>query len=190
MSERPPGACLTPGKHLAGVSLLALALGSLLLSGFLPTRGAAGLELPFLDEASPPVVVAFAGYPACGTVCPTSLALMGGALAGIEPAARENLRLLFINVERDTPAAASERYAQAFHPEFHAYSLTGENAGRVYRELSLASYGDSDGAAAHTGYVYVFARAAGGWRIERVYRRLPSRRTLVQDLQRLLDAVA
>ena len=187
---RRPEAGLTPARHLAGVSLLALAFGSLALLGLLPTRGAPGIELPFLDAASPPVVVAFAGYPGCGTVCPTSLALLGEVARGIDSAQRGRLGLLFVNVERDTPAYVTERYARAFHPEFRGYSVTSESAASVYRELSLASYASREQAAAHPGLVYVFAREGIDWRIERVYRRTPGSQELRRDLEQLLATTA
>ena len=190
MTGRGAEARLTPGRHAAGASLLALGLATLGLLALLPTRGSAGLELPFLDERMPPVVVAFAGFPGCGTICPASLATIRTAADALPAAGRAQLGLLFVNIERDAPPAQSEAYARAFHPDFRAYSLTSEDAAPVYRALALGSFASGEQAAAHSGYVYVFARADNGWRIERIYRRLPASGRLANDLHELVAAIA
>lgn len=180
-SKRP----LSRAQHLAGTGMLLLAL--LLLGGvsLLPTRGAAGIDLPFLDPSQPPVVVAFAGYPGCGTVCPVSLSLMREAYRALPPARQPRIGLQFVNIRRNADPVQTARFARAWHPDFRAYAVTAADAPSLYAGLALQSFGSSEAAEAHSGFIYIFVREAGAWRIEHVYRQLPAAAELLARLTHL-----
>ena len=61
--------------------------------------------------------VVYFGFTRCPDVCPTSLAMLAGALNQIDEATKNKFRPMFISLdpERDK-AADSYRYAQYFHP--------------------------------------------------------------------------
>lgn len=182
MSDRGGTTDLTPGRHLAGASLVLCAFALLGLSVSLPSCSASSVELPFLNDDMPGLVLAFAGYPSCSSVCPTSLAAMREAWRAIEPEDRSRAAMLFVNIERNAPVEQTRAYAQAFHPDFRAWAVTDETAPVVYRELALQSYARREDAEAHTGFIYLFARSGQTWRIERVYRRAPDAAELRRDL--------
>lgn len=190
MSDRGGTSKLTLGKHLAGASLAVCAIATLGLLAFLPSQSAASVELPFLDEHMPPLVLAFAGYPGCGTICPTSLAAMSEAWRGIDEAGRNRAALLFVNIERDAAEDVSSAYARAFHPDFRAWAVSADSAAGVYRALALRSFESREQAAAHSGFIYLFARDGADWRIERVYRRSPDAAELRRDLLAIIEAAA
>lgn len=174
-------------KHIAGAGLLLCALATLALVPMLPARGAANIELPFLQDVQQPVVVAFAGYPGCGTICPTSLSLLSGVYRQIE-SSDSQLGMLFINIQRDSSHETTAAYARDFHPEFLSYTVSSADADSVYRSLALQSFDDAGAAIAHSGLIYVFSKGQEGWRIEHVYRRPPSPDRLKVDLQNLTAA--
>ncbi len=172
-------------QHVLGSLLLIVALSVLGLVPLLPARGASGLDAPFLNDAQRDIVVAFAGFPGCGTVCPTSLALMANAYRGLELPQNRRPELLFINIQRDFDQDATDIYARAFHPDFGSHAVTSGDANTIYQSLSLTSYADVTSSTAHSGYIYIFVRDSFGWRIEDVYRTTPSERHLRDRLQRL-----
>lgn len=174
---------LTRGRHVAGVALLLLAISSVAMVPYLPSRGSNGLDLPFLRDATSPVVAAFAGYPACGTTCPTSLALLAQAHRELQDEGGRPVDLLFINVHRGTPVAVADRYAKSFHPDFRSHTVDDDAAGEIYSALSLRSFDDAGLAASHSSSIYVFVRGTAGWRIEHVFQRTPRPGQLLNRLR-------
>lgn len=63
------------------------------------------------------VVLLYFGYTACPDVCPTSLALIVGALKALDAAELARVQVLFVSVDpdHDTPAKLTQ-YASYFHP--------------------------------------------------------------------------
>ena len=190
MSASPEASNESIRQNVLGFCLLLIALLTLGALPFLPARGASGLNLPFLDAADRDVVVAFAGYPGCSTVCPTSLALMADAHRRLEVPQGRKPELLFINVQRDSRHDSTMAYARAFHQDFRGHTVTSRDADVIYRSLALASYADDDASAgAHSGFIYIFVRDTAGWRIEHVYRSLPGAARLSERLERLNAAI-
>ncbi len=185
MNSPAPRAPMSLGRHAAGVSLLLIAVSVLALLTLLPTRGSAGIQLPFLEEFESSTVVAFAGFSGCSSVCPTSLALMSEAYRDLDPRARERVGLLFINILRNDPRGLEDKYAQAFHPDFLTYTVDSQEADTIYDTLSLESFDQPQRASSHTGFIYVFGREQNTWRIERVFRRTPSGTQLLSILRDL-----
>jgi len=177
---------LTARDHIAGVLLLILSVSTLGLLALLPSRGDAGIQLPFLDDAPAPIVVAFAGFPGCGTVCPRGLSVLDALYDGVHEERAHKLDILFINIQKYTPPAVTAAYASSFNPEFLSYTVTPEDATLVYDSLSLRSFDNEESMVSHSGFIYVFVQESGLWRIERVYRNIPPSSQLVDDINKLL----
>ncbi len=75
------------------------------------------------DENDPRIRVVYFGFTRCPDVCPTSLAMLAGALNQIEDEQKDQLRPMFISLdpERDE-AEASAKYAHYFHPMIEGLS--------------------------------------------------------------------
>jgi cytochrome oxidase Cu insertion factor (SCO1/SenC/PrrC family) len=168
-------------QHFAGSLLLFGALGVMLLLPFLPARSAATLGLDALDQFEEDIVVAFAGYPGCSTVCPTTLATMARARDQLQ---QPDIGLAFINIDRYARPAQSVAYAQAFHADFRAITVADTSAQSLMSELGLTTFDDTSSQPAHPGYLFVLTRTASDWRIAELYRRLPNDQTLTRDLAR------
>lgn len=178
---------LTARDHIAGALLLILSISTLGLLALLPSRGDAGIQLPFLEDASSPVVVAFAGFPGCGTVCPRGLSVLDALHDSVHEGPSQRLDILFINIQQYTPSAVTAAYASSFNPEFSSYTVTPGDAKLVYDALSLRSFDNEEPIVSHSGFIYVFVQESGLWRIEHVYRNIPPPRQLVDDVNKLID---
>ncbi|MGY0615225.1 SCO family protein [Vibrio sp. FJH11] len=75
------------------------------------------------DENDPRIRIVYFGFTRCPDVCPTSLAMLAGALNQIDDAQKAQLRPMFISLdpERDE-ADASAKYAHYFHPMIEGLS--------------------------------------------------------------------
>lgn len=81
---------------------------------------------PFrLSQGGGDITLVYFGYTFCPDVCPLTLADVKQALAELDPADRQRVRVIFISVdpERDTPEVL-DRYLAAFDPAF--IGLTGD----------------------------------------------------------------
>ncbi len=69
------------------------------------------------DTSDDRIRIVYFGFTRCPDVCPTSLAMLAGALNQIDDAQKAQLRPMFISLdpERDE-ADASAKYAHYFHP--------------------------------------------------------------------------
>lgn len=170
---------------MIALALIAAAAGVLAAIPHLPTRGHGGLALPFLSDTGPPVVVAFAGFPGCASICPPSLRAIGEAYDMLSEVERGRTATLFINLQIDSSPRRAALYAQAFHPALRAYSVDADTAPVLRQQLALHSYPDAGAAAAHAGRVYLFSRQDGAWRIAHVYARYPGPPELARRLRGL-----
>nr|WP_319556793.1 SCO family protein [uncultured Vibrio sp.] len=75
------------------------------------------------DVNDPRIRIVYFGFTRCPDVCPTSLAMLAGALNQIDDAQKAQLRPMFISLdpERDE-ADASAKYAHYFHPMIEGLS--------------------------------------------------------------------
>ncbi|MBY7695272.1 SCO family protein [Vibrio alginolyticus] len=75
------------------------------------------------DVNDPRIRVVYFGFTRCPDVCPTSLAMLAGALNQIDDVQKAQLRPMFISLdpERDE-ADASAKYAHYFHPMIEGLS--------------------------------------------------------------------
>ena len=75
------------------------------------------------DQQDTRIRIIYFGFTHCPDVCPTSLAMLAGALVQVNDQQRSQLRSVFISLdpERDK-AEASYEYAQYFHPMIEGLS--------------------------------------------------------------------
>ena len=75
------------------------------------------------DTSDDRIRIVYFGFTRCPDVCPTSLAMLAGALNQIDDAQKAQLRPMFISLdpERDE-AGASAKYAHYFHPMIEGLS--------------------------------------------------------------------
>ncbi len=75
------------------------------------------------DQTDPRVRIVYFGFTRCPDVCPTSLAMLAGALNQLDPQTLSKIRPVFISLdpERDS-ADASAQYAQYFHKNIEGLS--------------------------------------------------------------------
>ncbi|HBR96369.1 MAG TPA: hypothetical protein DD979_03200 [Gammaproteobacteria bacterium] len=173
-------------RHITGIALLIAGLSSLSAMTLLPNDSQKRYALPFLPGAGAPVQLVFAGYPGCGTVCPTALATLGQVATHFS--ARNDLTapdITFVNIALGTPHAVTQRYAKSWHESFRAYSLRREEASSVYRELALRTYGQYQDPASHSGNIYLFSRQNNTWQLAHVYRQLPGSDSIIRDVMTL-----
>lgn len=79
--------------------------------------------IDIFDTSDDRIRIVYFGFTRCPDVCPTSLAMLAGALNQIDDAQKAQLRPMFISLdpERDE-ADASAKYAHYFHPMIEGLS--------------------------------------------------------------------
>ncbi len=116
-----------------------------------------------LHDLKGKVVLLYFGYTFCPDICPTSLGLTSQALASLDKAEQEKVRMLFVTVdpERDT-LDKLKTYTAYFNPRIVGLSGTPEEIAKVAK-LYGASYAKQNTASAggyvvdHSAYTYVIA---------------------------------
>lgn len=97
------------------------------------------------DKSDNRVRVIYFGYTRCPDVCPTSLAMLSGALSQISAEQLAQIRPMFISIdpERDE-AKAAHQYAQYFHKSIEGFSApmevtkaVADNYGVIFRKTEL-----------------------------------------------------
>lgn len=91
------------------------------------------------------VRVVYFGFTRCPDVCPTSLAMLAGALNQTDEQTKSQFRPMFISLDPERDAAAdSYKYAQYFHPMIEGLSAPLEittplahNYGVIFRKTEL-----------------------------------------------------
>ncbi|MGD8110972.1 SCO family protein [Vibrio sp. TRT 17S01] len=85
--------------------------------------GKEGAPVELFDVQDPRIRIVYFGFTRCPDVCPTSLAMLAGALNQIDEQTKSQLRPVFISLdpERDAPNDAN-KYAQYFHPMIEGLS--------------------------------------------------------------------
>ncbi len=75
------------------------------------------------DVEDPRTRIVYFGFTRCPDVCPTSLAMLAGALNQIDDQTKQHLRPMFVSLDPERDAAgASHQYAQYFHPMIEGLS--------------------------------------------------------------------
>lgn len=97
------------------------------------------------DPKDSRVRVVYFGFTRCPDVCPTSLAMLAGALNQTDEQTKAQFRPMFISLDPERDAAAdSYKYAQYFHPMIEGLSAPLEittplahNYGVIFRKTEL-----------------------------------------------------
>ncbi|NOI25906.1 SCO family protein [Vibrio mediterranei] len=85
--------------------------------------GEGGKPVAIFDQADPRTRIVYFGFTRCPDVCPTSLAMLAGALNQIDEETKQTLRPMFVSLDPERDAAeASAEYAQYFHPMIEGLS--------------------------------------------------------------------
>lgn len=80
-------------------------------------------KVAIFDAQDPRTRIVYFGFTRCPDVCPTSLAMLSGALNAINPEQQSQLRPMFISLDPERDAANdSYQYAQYFHPMIEGLS--------------------------------------------------------------------
>jgi protein SCO1/2 len=75
------------------------------------------------DETDDRIRVVYFGFTRCPDVCPTSLAMLAGALNQVSDEVKAKIRPMFVSLDPERDAAeASYKYAQYFHPMMEGLS--------------------------------------------------------------------
>lgn len=75
------------------------------------------------DDQDSRIRVVYFGFTRCPDVCPTSLAMLAGALNQVDEQTKSHFRPVFISLDPERDAAAdSYKYAQYFHPMIEGLS--------------------------------------------------------------------
>ncbi|OBT09494.1 photosynthetic protein synthase I [Vibrio sp. UCD-FRSSP16_10] len=84
--------------------------------------GKDGVQKPLFNLDDPRINVVYFGFTRCPDVCPTSLAMLSGALNQVSDEARSKIRpiLVTLDPERDSGDDVHQ-YAQYFHENFEGY---------------------------------------------------------------------
>ncbi|UGA57762.1 SCO family protein [Vibrio sp. VB16] len=102
-------------------------------------------ETHIFDVTDNRIRVVYFGYTRCPDVCPTSLAMLSGALSSINEGQLAQLRPMFISIdpERDE-ANAAHQYAQYFHANIEGFSApmattkpVADHYGVIFRKTEL-----------------------------------------------------
>ena len=102
-------------------------------------------DVHIFDSSDSRIRIIYFGYTRCADVCPTSLAMLSGALTQFNEKELSQLRPMFISIdpERDGPAAAYE-YAQYFHETIEGLSApleitkaVADRYGVIFRKTTL-----------------------------------------------------
>lgn len=97
------------------------------------------------DESDTRVRIVYFGFTRCPDVCPTSLAMLAGALNQLSEEEVSSVRPMFISLDPERDAAeASYEYAQYFHPNMEGLSgpldittTLAHNYGVIFRKSEL-----------------------------------------------------
>ncbi|MCK6264325.1 SCO family protein [Vibrio sp. ZSDE26] len=120
-----------------------------------------GQAVDVFDTEDDRIRIIYFGFTRCPDVCPTSLAMLAGALNELDEPSKSNIRPMFISLdpERDQ-AETAYQYAQYFHPLIEGLSaplsITTDLAHRygvIFRKTELES-SQLDYTVDHSSYFY------------------------------------
>lgn len=85
--------------------------------------GESNKQVAIFDPSDPRIRVVYFGFTRCPDVCPTSLAMLAGALNQVDDQTKQKFRPMFVSLDPERDAAAdSYKYAQYFHPMIEGLS--------------------------------------------------------------------
>ena len=156
--------------NLLGLAYLAIIPVLAFVLSLIPLKTNAAVDLPFLTNTQAERVLAFGGFPDCGTTCSLSLVTLQKTYVDYnEHIEKDDLRVVFVNIKLNTPAEITRKYAQSFHPDFDGYSTKSDDASSLYKTLSLKTFSSKKDYTEHTGLIYLFENVNQQWRMTRVF---------------------
>lgn len=166
---------------VAAIPLLAIVLT------FIPLSSNASIELPFLEHTQAKKVLVFGGFPSCGSTCPISLAKLQQTYDNYTKLSGKNdLKVIFVNIQLDTPTEISEAYAKSFHQDFESYSVPSKEAEHLYKSISMQTFPNNQSQPGHNGYIYLFSSIDHEWKLNRIFNtKVTQEKLLKQLLQKL-----
>lgn len=150
--------------YIAAIPVLAFTLS------LIPLNTSAAINLPFLTHTSTDRVLAFGGFPDCGSTCPLSLSTLQQTYVNYKKSIPKNdLSVVFLNIKLNTPEEITQQYAKSFHKEFNGYSTMPADASALYKTLSLKTFTSKQDYSAHQGLIYLFENIDQQWRMTKVF---------------------
>ncbi len=150
--------------YIAAIPILAFALT------FIPFKTNADINLPFLANAKTDRVLAFGGFPGCGSTCPLSLSTLQQTYINYKNHITENdLSVVFLNIKLNASPEITHKYAQSFHQDFNGYSTKPADASALYKKLSLKTFSSEKNYSGHQGLIYLFENIDQQWKMTRVF---------------------
>jgi protein SCO1/2 len=127
------------------------------------------------------VTVVFFGFTRCPDVCPMTMSRLADIYDALEN--RDDVQVVMITVDpmHDTPDT-TQRYVEAFHPEFVGLSGTSESIAAAARQFYIGYRNTSDGLLSHTDVVVILDRDSN---LRMIYGQ-DKLRWLERDLQTLV----
>ena len=169
--------------RFAGLTLVALIPALMLLLPLIPMSSNKVVDLPFLKERPAGKILVFGGFPSCSSVCPIQLSALQQAYIRYQNLSNTNdLQVLFLNIELDTPEAITRAYAKSFHQDFDGYSIKSIDASQLHKTLELRTFANGETITNHNGYIYLFASTGSEWKMERVFNNNVDQQQLLQHL--------
>jgi len=162
---------------IAAIPLLAIVLT------FIPMSSNANIELPFLEQSEANKVLVFGGFPSCSSACPISLSKLQKAYEDyIRISGKNDLQVIFVNIQLDTPKEVSEAYAKSFHQDFSSYSVPSSQAAYFYKSISMQTFSDENVRPDHKGFIYLFSSASQQWKLKRIFNSEVTQENLLKQL--------
>ena len=166
-----------------GLGYIAITPVLALVLSLIPLHTNATVDLPFLENNQASQVLMFGGFPNCGSTCPLSLTTLQQTYTRYLTESNKNdLQVIFVNINLDTPKDITLKYAQSFHQDFLGYSVKPEDTSSLYKTLSLKTFSNEQDYSSHKGFIYLFKVKNGKWKMARVFNSDVDQKILLENL--------
>ena len=170
-------------RRFTGLILVALIPALMLLLPLIPMSSNKVVNLPFLQERPTGKILVFGGFPSCSSVCPIQLSTLQQTYINYRNHSSANdLQVLFLNIELDTPDTITRAYAKSFHQDFDGYSIKTRDALQLRKTLALQTFASGETIPNHNGYIYLFASEGSQWKMERIFNNNTNQQQLLRHL--------
>ena len=170
-------------RRILGLLLVALIPVVALLLPLIPMNSNKVVDFPFLKERPAGKLLVFSGFPSCGSVCPAQLTTLQQTYIQYQNLSHANdLQVLFLNIELDTPETITRAYAKSFHQDFDGYSIKSNDASQLHKQLALRTFAVGETVTTHSGYIYLFASTGTKWKMQRVFNSDTDQNQLLRHL--------
>lgn len=169
-------------KNLLGLCLLLMSALLPVSLSLIPLGADRLVQAAFLKDFKADSAILYFGSTQCGYACPLALARLAhhyddGSLPPSTP-------LIFISLEQEGSDQQSRAYAQAFHPQFFGFSLTGKAAEQIQSDVGVKFEEVNPTDPTHDDYYYLLQKGPEGWKL------ILRQRAQQQSLAALLNKIA